>query len=145
MLNQQDLHELHALLPEMFMSVVALIGLDNALMLVERFGGTAFPVGKSLWFCVGETLGDECVQKLKTALNGKSEFYVPKCAKVLRELRNQQICREYDELTRCQKLPMSARLAANNLARQYGISARQIFNIVNGASFRQPENGVLFT
>lgn len=142
-INQQDLTELRALLPETFAGVVALIGLEKAFVLVEKYGGTTFPIGKVLWFCMGETLGDECVDKLKTALRGKSEFYVPRCDKVLRELRNRQIRREYDELI-TQNPPMSVRLAANNLARHYQLSSRQIANIVNEAGFRQPENGCLF-
>ncbi|WII93167.1 Mor transcription activator family protein [Kingella negevensis] len=139
-LNEQDFMQLRHLLPASFAGVVAIVGIEKAFMLVKHYGGTVFRIGqnqrkggKVLHFALAEQVGDENATRIETALLGQRELYIPKCEAVLREFRNRQIRRDFDTLTNQQPLPMLGYLAAKNLARQYDLSERMIYEIVNAA------------
>lgn len=151
-LNQKDLAELKHLLPPSFFNVMTIIGLEKTFLLVQKFGGTCFRIGQNkrkagqiLHFCLAEQVGEEAATRIETALAGQRELYIPKCDQVLRELRNRQMRREFDELTTRSMYPMTGVMAANNLARAYHLSTRQVWTIVNAANdYSIPENGSLF-
>ena len=147
-INAQDFADLRHLLPDSFASVLAIVGLENAFKLVAKFGGTSFKIGQNrrsegrvLHFCLAEVIGEKATSAVEQALLGQRELYVPKCDTLLRELRNRQICRDFDALTCQQPYPMTGWQAANNLAREYDLCARQIWNILNTG---QPETPDLF-
>lgn len=136
-LNQQDFVDLQHLLPSSFASVVAIVGVGNAFKLVQKYRGTSFKIGKNkrkagkiLHFCLAEVVGEDAATRIEIALKGQRELYVPKCDDVLRELRNRQIRREFDELTLYQTPPLLATVAENSLALAYQLSARQIRSIL---------------
>lgn len=136
-LNQKDFADLQHLLPPSFASVVVIVGLENAFKLVQKYRGTSFKIGRNqrkagkvLHFSLAEVVGEDAATRIETALEGQRELYVPKCDDVLRELRNRQIRREFDELTLYQSPPMLATTAENSLALAYQLSARQIRSIL---------------
>ena len=126
-LNQDDFVDLKHLLPPSFAGLVEVIGLAMAFELVEKFGGTTFPIGKN----------KTNQGKIEIALNGQRELYVPKCQAALLTCRNREIRRQFDELTTRPNYPMTGVCAVNNLAREYHLSARQVWNIVNSGETMQ--------
>lgn len=149
-LTEKDFAELADLLPPMFVQTVELIGLEAAFKLVEKLGGTFVPVsankrqqGKDLHAFLVEVLGsEEKVEILETAYFAARGLYIPKCDDVLRELRNRCIRRAFDELTQ-QELPMSARLAVRNLALEFKLTERRIWDIVGSENWT-PKQDCLF-
>lgn len=143
-LNQDDFVDLKHLLPPSFAGLVEMIGLAMAFELVEKFGGTTFPIGKNktnqgkvLHHLLAEIIGEDNADKIEIALNGQRELYVPKCQVALLTCRNREIRRQFDELTTRPNYPMTGVCAVNNLAREYHLSARQIWNIVNSGETMQ--------
>lgn len=149
-LTEKDFAELADLLPPMFVQTVRLIGLDAAFKLVDKLGGTFVPVsankrqqGKDLHAFLVEVLGSkEKVEILETAYFAARGVYIPKCDDVLRELRNRLIRRSFEELTQ-QKMPMSARLAVRNLALEFKLTERRIWDIVGSPDW-SPKQDSLF-
>lgn len=139
LIHPQDFAELQHLLPPAFGEIVQLIGLENAFVLVKNYGGTSFKIGKNknrygkiLHFALAEVIGEDAACAVEKHMAGLRELNIPKCEAVLREMRNRQIRREFDELTsREPPYRMGVMLAAQNLARAYNLTQRQIYNIVN--------------
>ena len=151
-INEQDFADLQYLLPPMFAEIVRLIGLESAYLLVKNYGGTTFKIGKNknkqgkvLHFALAEVVGEDNACKIEQHLGGQRELNIPKCDAVLRELRNREIRREYDELTTREQYPMGTMLAAQNLARAYHLTQRRIFDIVNAPPSEPPVQTQLWT
>ena len=135
--SMADFADLLHLLPPSFAGIVAIVGAERAFSLVKHLGGTSFKIGankrkggKALHFALAQWVGEEHATRIETALKGQRELYIPKCEALLREMRNRQIRHDFDGLT-LQKLPMKAHLAIKNLARQYQLSERMVWSIVN--------------
>nr|DAT42743.1 MAG TPA: Mor transcription activator family [Caudoviricetes sp.] len=135
--SKADFADLLHLLPSSFAGIVAIVGVDAAFLLVKHLGGTSFKIGankrkggKVLHFALAEWVGEANATRIETALKGQRELYIPKCEALLREMRNRQIRHDFDGLT-LQKMPMKAHLAIKNLARQYQLSERMVWGIVN--------------
>ena len=144
-LREADFKDLVDLLPPAFAEVVYLIGTHAAFELVSYYGGTTFPIGqnkrkagKLLHFALAEVVGEQNASRIETAFCGKRELYIPKCDNVLRRLRNREIRREFDELTTRKKYPIKPMLAAKNLAREWNISERWVWEILNSGEDALP-------
>ena len=133
-INAQDLELITRFLPQSLKPVEQLIGLKKTLCLVRDFGGQVFTIPKSEHGPGAERFAEiaEIIGVRETLLLGQyfdcDDFYVPRCAQLSRALRDQNLTREFDELLKS----MGALLAANHLARRYGVAARQVEVIVNG-------------
>lgn len=145
-LNQKDFEKLVHLLPPSFASVVTIVGAEKGFLLYEKYRGTSFKIGqnkrkngKVLHFMLAEVVGDDAATRLELALKGQRELYIPKCDALAKALRDCAIRQQFDELTTQKPHPMLGNLAAKNLARQYNLSERWIWEIVNQATVI-PEN-----
>lgn len=137
-IDADDFAALQHLMPATFAGVVEIVGVKAAYELVLKYRGTSFKIGqnqrkggRALHFCLAEIVGEEAAGRIETALAGQRELYIPKCDKALRELRNRQIRRQFDELTTQKPYPMTATLASRNLAHEYNLTGRMINEIVN--------------
>lgn len=140
-LNQKDFEKLVHLLPPSFASVVAIVGAEKGFLLYEKYRGTSFKIGqnkrkqgKVLHFMLAEVVGEDAATRLEAALQGQRELYIPKCDALAQALRNCAIREQFDALTTQKPYPMLGNVAAKNLARQYSLTERWIWEIVNRES-----------
>lgn len=143
-INQADFDRLQHLLPPSFAQILTIVGIEAAFKLVDKLGGTSFPIGqnrrqtgKVLHFALAEIIGEELASRVETAFLGQREIYIPKCDALKRELRNAAIRAEFDELTTRSQHRIKPMLAAKNLARAYHISERWVWEILNNPSDMQ--------
>ena len=122
-------------LPDVARQLVDLVGLSNTVSLVERLGGTTFPVaagvnalGKLRYNLLAEIVGVTAADKL-TKEYGRTRLYIPTCAKALREARNRAICAEFSQLT-APGGDVSGNDAVFTLARKYRVSDRLVWQIL---------------
>lgn len=119
------------LLPKRLRDFVRLIGLPATLKLVERYGGTRLyvPANPHAEHPLAVLIGLDKLQALSSVYAMEDHFDIPKAERALRHLRDQQIREAYK--TR----------SASALAREHGLTERQIFNIVGAP---EPDLGSLF-
>lgn len=127
-------------LPAVARELAEVIGLRNAMRLVEAFGGTTFPVpkretrlGELRFATLASVIGVEAADALVKRFGG-TDLYIPRCVDALRGARDAAIIREYEEITKT----ASGNEAVQRLARQHQLSDRHIFNILK----RVPESTV---
>lgn len=131
-----DLSEVTNLLPAVARAIVRTIGIQQTIRLVDRLGGSTFPVplrknaaGEIRYQILVETVGQEAATQLVGVLGGQ-EVYIPLCAAALRELRDREMRTEFDSMTG-KDLKYSALHAVAQLAIRYRISDRQVWRILN--------------
>lgn len=111
------------LLPGIVAEIAMLVGLKDALRLVEAFGGvriyvpTADRLTPEHWLC--DLVGLENAKKLAREFGGQPHFDIPRCAKAMREVRNRGIRR---------RRGMGASI--RELALAYRMTEKQIGNIL---------------
>jgi len=121
-------------LPVMARELAEVVGLRNAMLLVDALGGTTYPIPKretkqgelrfgELARIVGQEAGEALVRRY-----GGTDLYIPRCADALRRARDAAICREYDRLIQT----MSGNAAVQRLARANSLCDRRIFDILKG-------------
>ena len=122
-------------LPDMARQLVDLIGLANTFTLIEKWGGTTFPVaagkhalGRLRYDALAEAVGVQAADKL-TQEYGCTRLYIPQCAVALRQARNRAICAEFDQLI-APGNDTSSNDAVFLLARKYKISDRLVWQIL---------------
>lgn len=127
-------------LPAVARELAEVIGMRNAMRLVDAFGGTTFPVpkretklGELRFATLASVIGPEAADALVKRFGG-TDLYIPRCVEALRGARDAAICAEYDRLVQT----MSGNEAVQRLARQHQLSDRHIFNILK----RVPESTV---
>ncbi|WP_409161705.1 hypothetical protein [Pectobacterium sp. B2J-2] len=88
-------------LPDVCVDIVNLIGINQAMKLFKTFGGTTFPIGKGIKFLGGARanalrtiLTDEEIKKLQQYFSGEI-LYLPRCDRLLREVRNREFLNEF--------------------------------------------------
>ncbi|TNI12715.1 mor transcription activator family protein [Aeromonas veronii] len=126
--NHSELAELEALLPESAKILIHVLGYGAAATLINQFGGVSL-AGKSgmaqertggVHAKLREVLTEEELGKLISYL-GAEQFYIPRCAKVLRKLRNARFVAAVSEH---KAAGGSIRQAMAVLCPQFGISDR---------------------
>lgn len=126
------------LLPAVGMEIVELIGLEAALSLFARFGGTERRFNKAAdssgpagtrFKEIAAVVGKDNALRLGAEF-GSELVYIPQCLRGLRAYRRRQMVLDYDQLLKS----MSAREAANQIARRYGTSYRTVEKAANGES-----------
>ena len=122
-----DIEQVKALLPESVQQIAELIGYPATARLLDKLGGTTFPIGKGLRALgaaratlLRETIGDENAQLLVKHFGGEV-LYLPRCDRALRELRNRSILAEFSEL---RALGVSSLMVMTQLCPKYGFSDR---------------------
>ncbi|ADP87634.1 Mor transcription activator domain protein [Nitratidesulfovibrio vulgaris RCH1] len=121
-----------AALPAAAREIAALVGLPKTLQLVERLGGTTFPVpkratkvGELRYFMLADVVGVEAADLLCRHYGG-TNLYVPRCAEALRKARDAEIVATFDRETK----EKSASAVVAELALRYRLSDRRIWLIL---------------
>ena len=119
-LNEQEFALVVPLLPAMATEIVKVIGLENALNLFIEFGGMNWTFAKSR---PPAGIGAQRFEELAAAIGAENairlgatfpdeEIYIPRCAIAMNALRDRQIIKDFDEMTK----QISTREAFNQLA-----------------------------
>ena len=126
--SHHDLESISALLPESVKDLADVVGYPVTTKLISHFGGVTLSAktglakdrsgGVYLLF-KGIFTESECRQLMRYF--GDTAFYIPRCDKAFRTLRNQQFLTEYDAL--CQN-GFSGRQAMAQLCPKFGFSDR---------------------
>ncbi|WNS83254.1 Mor transcription activator family protein [Neisseria sp. DTU_2021_1001991_1_SI_NGA_ILE_055] len=127
-----DLSRVQHLLPESMIEIVDVIGIKAAIELVKAIGGARFKFGRGrrdterlniLFSAIGEPKTHALLKVF-----GGEDLYVPRCEEALRELRNEQFCMEFRDLTENQGV--SRLMAMSRLCPKYQISERTGYTII---------------
>lgn len=93
-------------LPEFVQVLIRLIGMSTTVKLIEKLGGTTFPVAKRLsrqgevrYQLLVEVVGVEAADRLTEHFGGEM-LYIPRCAKAIRLVRDRGIRASFDTMTR---------------------------------------------
>lgn len=133
-----------SLLSPVACQIVEIIGIGPALKLFDAFGGTEARLYKSIpppgragaarFNELAAVIGEENALRLgRTYGDEGGPLYIPRCQAAKNALRRRQIIAEYDALLKTG----GARDAANQLARRWRLSNRQVEKIVNGEQIRK--------
>lgn len=119
-------------LPEVAREIAEIIGLSRTVTLVDRLGGTTFPISKRMtrlgelrFAILSDVIGCDAASALSKHYGG-TNLYIPRCSKALRCLRDARIIEEFDR--KIGKL--SANAIVSELALAYKLSDRQIWNVL---------------
>lgn len=141
------LENVQHLLPEMAKLIADLIGLPKAVMLIEAWGGTTFPVSKNKrrdgqvrYEALAEVVGIDAADILTKHFGGEV-LAIPLCKVAIREVRDRMMRAEFDVITR----EHPAVHAVNQLARKYLMTERNVWVILKKTDqVRETRQGVLF-
>lgn len=128
-------------LPHSARELVDVIGLPAALAFIVAYGNqqVLIPKGERAKGIAqleqfAEIIGAEATSKLAHHYGG-GYFSVPKCAKALRQARNQAICAKFDAITATDK---SARFAVGQLAAEFDLNYTTIWEILGATAETSP-------
>jgi hypothetical protein len=131
-----DIEQVKALLPESVQQIAELIGYPATVRLLDKLGGTTFPIGKGLRALgaaratlLRETIGDVNAQLLVKHFGGEV-LYLPRCDRALRELRNRSFLTEFAQL---RDSGVSSLMVMTQLCPKYGFSDRFAWGLVSGS------------
>lgn len=132
-----------AALPAAAREIAALVGLPKTLQLVERLGGTTFPmpkratrIGEMRYTLLAEVVGVEAAAVLCQHYGG-TNLYVPRCATALRRARDAEIVAAFDAVSKNR----SANTVVAELALKYRLSDRRVWLILKEVPcIAQPEH-----
>lgn len=121
-------------LPPTVKRIAELAGLPAAIKLVEALGGRSWyfargvgQLGQARVAALSEIVGDELAERLAFYMHERHAVYIPKCDEALRELRNVEIHRQFDQAT---KEGVSSNTVVAEVARVYELSDRQVWRIL---------------
>ncbi|TJZ73880.1 Mor transcription activator family protein [Chitiniphilus eburneus] len=122
-------------LPDTVQEIAVVVGLPAALKMVRQYGGTSLHIpqgkhrlGKSRYEELAQLIGADEIQRLAEHFRGCDAIYIPRCAKILRAMRDEAIRSEFDEYTREE----SANRAVTKLARDHDLCERRVWEILKG-------------
>lgn len=128
-----NLEQVKNLLPQQIQDIAEAIGLPATQRLVEELGGTTWPVAKGVrrlgmirHEALKEVVGDDAANIMAQRW-GNEPLYIAKCDGPLRELRNLEIHRQFDQAIR---EGVSSTTVVNELARTYKLSDRRVWEIL---------------
>lgn len=128
-----ELERVAGLLPDVVLQIANLIGFPATVSLIEKFGGSTFPIGKGLHALgahraelLRQTIGAENAALLARSFGG-DVLYLPRCDRALRELRNQRFLAEFATL---RNAGTSGLLAMTHLCPKYGFSDRFAWELI---------------
>lgn len=125
----QEIDPALAHLPMTAQKLIALVGLVNALRLIDAHGGTAINLYHSATSLekMAAIVGREGAEKMLRFF-GSDPFTVPNCKRAVILLRNAGILAEFDRLT--QREGFSARASVNKITRRLHLHERQVWRIL---------------
>lgn len=120
-------------LPASVRELIAIIGLNEALDIVRKFGGTTLLIpkgknslGKASLHILSEEIEDEALTKLSLYYGGEP-IYIPRCDKALIKARNSEINARFVDAV---KKGGAAIRTVSVLAHEYKLSDRWIWKIL---------------
>ncbi|HEJ2930291.1 TPA: hypothetical protein SL238_002003 [Pseudomonas aeruginosa] len=139
--SEVDLREVQDMLPDTVRDMAGRIGLPATLVVVEQLGGTSWRIaegrarrGEARRAALAELVGSDIEEQLHTHYRGE-EIYVARCHKALVRWRDLEIVERFEQGLRDGQ---TARSLLSDLARQYNLSDRWIWEIVNRPSEPAP-------
>lgn len=121
-------------LPQTVQDMITAIGLNHTLIVVQALGGTTwrFAVGKgetgeAKRAALAELVGEE-TENILHQFYARDEIYLPRCAALLRKLRNIKIHQQFDQDI---ANGSTARDSVAALARTHRLSDRHVWDILN--------------
>jgi len=110
-------------LPASLDEVIEVIGESSTLQLINAFGGTTqrLPAMRNAveQHEMAVIIGMEKLHQLIKAIGASRYVYIPRCADGLRQKRDREIVKRFSESN-----------TVEQLAREYGLSDRQVWNIL---------------
>ncbi|MEK2642133.1 Mor transcription activator family protein [Pseudomonas aeruginosa] len=145
--SEVDLREVQDMLPDTVRDMAGRIGLPATLVVVEQLGGTSWRIAEgrarrakraglrwpSWWATTSRNSSTRTI--------GGEEIYVARCHKALVRWRDLEIVERFEQGLRDGQ---AARSLLSDLARQYNLSDRWIWEIVNRPSEPAPQQSTLF-
>ncbi|MDF5921437.1 Mor transcription activator family protein [Pseudomonas aeruginosa] len=135
------------MLPDTVRDMAGRIGLPATLVVVEQLGGTSWRIaegrarrGEARRAALAELVGSDIEEQLHAHYRGE-EIYVARCHKALVRWRDLEIVERFEQGLRDGQ---TARSLLSDLARQYNLSDRWIWEIVNRPSEPAPQQSTLF-
>lgn len=134
-LQQFSEDELMAMLPDVVVQFVRLIGLKQTLLLVEKLGGVDFymPNGSQTGSYreqrLIDTVGEQASHALLRYFAGE-RLYIPRCDKLLRQARNRKFC---DYVGQAVQAGMTKTQAVQGFAYEFGFSERYAYEVLKNA------------
>ncbi|MDN6860720.1 Mor transcription activator family protein [Pseudomonas sp. CAN2814] len=142
-----DLRQVQDMLPDNVRDMAGRIGLPSTLVVVEQLGGTLWRVaegrarrGEARRAALAELVGSEIEEQLHAHYKGE-EIYVARCHKALVRWRDLEITERFERGLRDGQ---TVRSLLNDLAREYSLSSRWIWEVVNRPSEPSPQQSTLF-
>jgi len=142
-MNNVHIHDL----PESAQNLVRLIGIAKALRLIDRLGGTTFPIAKGItrlgqarYKLLAEVIGVDAADILTAEYGGES-LYIPNCKDAIRRVRDRAIHSRFDALV---KAGYSANDAVAELALQNKLCDRRIWEILKVLPDQPQPQAMLF-
>ena len=133
-MKHDQVKQLQAELPQSIRDMVEVIGFTHALKVVQALGGTTWRIaegrgkdGEAKRAALADLVGAETEELLHKYYAG-DEIYLPRCAALVRKLRNINMHQQFD---RDIKQGRTARDSVADLARQHKLSDRQVWDILN--------------
>lgn len=129
----KDFEKVKSLLPPVVLQLSELIGFPATEKLIKALGGVQLLMAKDLnkiddvrRKILIDAVGLEKATTIAETFGGEM-IYIPRCDKALRELRNQSLLKDIDNLVMCD---YSIIKAITILCPQYGISSRHAWDII---------------
>lgn len=126
----------YADLPESLQQMIAAIGPNATMALVEAYPGTTqrLPaISNVATHPFKEVIGEVLLMGLVKAIGGSRDIYIPRCLDGVRRKRDQAIVREY-----------LASAPVSDLALKYHLSDRQIWRILKETNMQDDRQQALF-
>lgn len=127
------IEQLQELLPAQVREIARIVGLPNAMRLVNELGGTSWEFalganrdGQIRIAALGDIVGEEAAALLTSHMGG-DKIYIPRCAAALRRVRDLEINRQFEQAVR---EGVTANTVVAELARAYKLSDRRVWIIL---------------
>lgn len=108
-------------IPASLQEIAEVVGDDNAMKMVQAYGGTRVFVPQSVGaqHKLSTLLGFEQAKKLSRTFGGEP-LTIARCTMLLKHRRNEEIRKKYDEGA-----------SVHELVREYGLTERRIYSILS--------------
>jgi hypothetical protein len=144
-LNMEHAQKLEELLPASVRELAEHIGLDFALRVVEKLGGTTLdvpkgdiPAGIARIEWLGEVLGEDVAAAFVRHYGGSRGFYIPRCQAAVAAMQDLSIQKRFDNLS---EQGLSARTIVAMLAVEFSLTDKTIWRALTRVPGGEKKDG----